>query len=158
MATPRGKTKKDEYFMGLAITEAKRAKGPKRFGAVVVKDGQVLARAHNTTYETNDPITCAEVLALSKTARKLKSRNLLGCAIYVTGESCLMCTGAVLRARIRRIVVGFSHHDYIKLDGRRELNPWSRHIQEIIPAHVKTKTGVLREECMGVVFNPHYES
>lgn len=150
------KETRDEYFMRLAVAEAKRAKGPKRFGALVVRNGKVVAGAHNTTYETQDPITCAEVLALSKAARKLKSRKLPGCTIYATGESCLMCIGAILKARIRRIVVGFSHLDYARLDGRKELNPWSRHIHEIIPSYVKIKAGILRQECMDVLFNPKY--
>ena len=150
------KLSKDESFMNLAITEAKKCKGPKRFGAVIVKNNKVIAKAHNTTYETEDPITCAEVLAISKAAKKLKSRKLIGCTIYETGESCLMCIGAILKSRIKRIVVGFSHHDYNKLDGRKELNPWSRHIHEIIPKDVKIKHGVLRQKCMDIVLNPNY--
>lgn len=140
--------------MRLAIMEASKAKGPKRFGAVIVKGNKVIAKAHNTTYETQDPITCAEVLAISKASRKLKNRKLDGCTIYATGESCLMCIGAILKARIKRVVVGFDHHDYNKLDNREELNPWSRHIKEMVPHYVKVKHGVLRHECMDVLFNP----
>lgn len=142
--------------MRLAIEEAKKTKGPKRFGAVIVKGNRVVARAHNTTYETQDPVTCAEVLAISKAARKLKNRKLIGCTIYETGESCLMCAGAILKARIKRIVVGFSHRDYNKLDGRKNLNPWSRHLHEIMSKDVKIKSGVLRQECIDVLFNKKY--
>ncbi len=142
--------------MKLAIREAKKVKGPKRFGAIVVKNGKIIARGHNTTYETNDPATCAEINAVRNAAKKLGSRKLDRCTIYATGESCLMCTGAILKARIKRIVVGFSHHDYNKLDGRKELNPWSRHMKEIVPNDVKFKIGVLRKECMDVMFNPKY--
>ena len=152
------KNLKDEYFMQLAIREAKMARGPKRFGAVVVKNNEVIARARNTTYETQNPITCAEVLAISKAAKKLRNRKLTGCTIYTTGESCLMCLGAILRARIRKVVVGFDHREYNKLDGRKDLNPWSKHSKEIIPPYVKIKTGVLREKCMSVLFNPRYEN
>ena len=150
------KLSRDERFMSVAIAEAKKSKGPKRFGAVIVKAGRVIAQAHNTSYETQDPITCAEVLAISKAARILKNRKLIGCAIYTTGESCLMCTGAILKSRMKRVVVGFDHRDYNRLDGRTKLNPWSKHIHELIPPDVKVIHGVLRQEAIGSLFNPKY--
>ncbi len=146
----------DEYFMGLAIQEAKKAKGPKRFGAVIVKDGKVIACGHNTTYETNDPVSCSGINAIMGASKKLKSRMLAECTIYETGEPCLMCAGASLKARISRFVVGFSHDDYVKLDGRIELNPWSKYLKDIVPQGVEVKIGVLRSECMAVMPNPKY--
>lgn len=145
---------KDRYFMRLAIAEAKKAKGPKRFGAVIVRNGKVIAKAHNTTYETNEPITCAESNAITSASRKLKSRKLKDCTIYETGESCLLCAAAMLKTEISRIVVGFDHRDYNQLDGRKKLNPWSRHLKDIIPKGIPITMGVLRKECMEMMFNP----
>lgn len=69
-------------------------------GAVIVKDGKIIARAHNLT-ESKQNATChAEVLAINKACKKLKSWRLIGCEIYVTAEPCAMCAGAIANARI----------------------------------------------------------
>ena len=91
-----------------ALREARRAsrEGEVPVGAIVVRDGQVIARAHNRPLHLNDPSAHAEVLALRRAARKLGNYRLLGCTLYVTIEPCAMCVGAIVQARLQRLVIG----------------------------------------------------
>ena len=100
----------DERFMGWALREAKRAfeEDEVPVGAVVVHEGQVLARAHNRPIHLKDPTAHAEVLALRRAARKLGNYRLTGCTLYVTIEPCTMCAGAITQARLSRVVFGAS--------------------------------------------------
>jgi len=100
----------DERFMGWALREAKRAfeEDEVPVGAVVVHEGQVLARAHNRPIHLKDPTAHAEVLALRRAARKLGNYRLTGCTLYVTIEPCAMCAGAITQARLSRVVFGAS--------------------------------------------------
>ena len=88
--------------MEQAIKEAQKALKADEvpIGAVIVKDGKIIARAHNLT-ESKQNATChAEVLAINKACKKLKSWRLIDCEIYVTAEPCAMCAGAIANARI----------------------------------------------------------
>ena len=77
-------------------------------GAVVVKDGAVVAEAHNAPRELTDPTAHAEILALRRAAEKLGSERLDGCELWVTLEPCAMCAGAIVHARIARLYYGAS--------------------------------------------------
>lgn len=94
--------------MALALEEANAAaaKGEVPVGAVVVRGGEVLARAHNLRETTDDPTAHAEVLAVREAAAKLGSWRLDGCTLYVTLEPCFMCAGALVNARLPRLVFG----------------------------------------------------
>lgn len=140
----------DEKYMLMAIEEAKKAKGAKRVGAVAVKDGVVIARAHNTTFETNDPVSCAESNVISMTARKFRNKEIDGTTIYTTMESCLMCIGVILKAKVDRVVFGMSHDEYRKLLGRKKLQKWEGHFETMLKGTVKTRGGVLKDECRDV--------
>src|SRR5690554_3641809 len=98
----------DETFMHRALLEAKKAylKGEVPVGAVITLDGQVIARAHNRREELQDPTAHAEILAIREAAAKLRSWRLVGATIYVTLEPCPMCAGALVLARIGRLVYG----------------------------------------------------
>jgi tRNA(adenine34) deaminase len=98
----------DERFMRMALREAERGalEGEVPVGAVVVQEGHVLARAHNRPIHLHDPSAHAEVLALRRAARKLRNYRLEGCELYVTIEPCAMCVGAIVQARLRRIMFG----------------------------------------------------
>ena len=94
--------------MRLALIEAKKAKaaGEVPVGAVIVKDGLVLACSHNQPIGASDPTAHAEMIVLRKAARLLKNYRLPGCDLYVTLEPCAMCVGAMMHARISRLVFG----------------------------------------------------
>ena len=97
-----------EHFMQLAIAqgEAARAKGDVPVGAVVVKDGEVIATGHNLREVDQDPTAHAEMLAIRRAAQVLGSWRLEGCTVYVTLEPCPMCSGAMVLSRIERCVYG----------------------------------------------------
>jgi len=98
----------DARFMRSALREAERGarEGEVPVGAVLVRDGRILARAHNRPIHLHDPSAHAEILALRRAARKLANYRLEGCDLYVTIEPCAMCAGAIVQARLRRMVFG----------------------------------------------------
>ena len=99
---------RDEQFMTLALAEAEKAllAGEVPVGAVVVRDGDVIASAHNEPVGLKDPSAHAEILALRRAARIEKNYRLAGTTLYVTIEPCLMCAGALIHARVSRLVFG----------------------------------------------------
>jgi tRNA(adenine34) deaminase len=98
----------DEYFMRLALAEAERARehGDVPIGAVLVRGGEVLSTAHNERELLKDPTAHAEVLALREAARAAGSWRVLDATLYVTLEPCAMCAGAIVLARVPRVVYG----------------------------------------------------
>lgn len=101
-------TEADERLMRLALEEARRSEGwgDVPIGAVVVRGPEVLARAGNERERRGDPTAHAEILALRQAAERVGSWRLDGCALYVTLEPCAMCAGAVVLARVERLVFG----------------------------------------------------
>ena len=97
-------------FMSLALREAQRGLDEDEVpvGAVVAQKGRVVARAHNRSIHLHDPTAHAEVLALRRAAKKLGNYRLNDCTLYVTIEPCAMCAGAIVQARLRRVVFGAS--------------------------------------------------
>lgn len=91
-----------------AIQEAEKALllGEVPIGAVIVKEGEIIAAAHNLTETNNDPTAHAEILAIREAAKKLGSPRLTGCSMYVTVEPCSMCAGALVWSRIERLFIG----------------------------------------------------
>ena len=98
----------DEFFMGLALEEAKAAlvEGEIPIGAVITRGDEILARAHNRPIALTDPSAHAEILAMREAAKVLANYRLPGTTLYVTLEPCIMCAGAVVHARIDRLVFG----------------------------------------------------
>ena len=98
----------DQQYMREALRQARRGfrEGEVPVGAVVVYKGEIIARAHNRPIHLSDPSAHAEILALRRAARKLGNYRLPACTLYVTIEPCAMCVGAIVQARIRRLVVG----------------------------------------------------
>ncbi len=99
---------RDEYFMRLALREAERAleHDDVPIGAVIVKDGEVIGVAHNERELRGDPTAHAEVIALREAATALGSWRVLDAVLYVTLEPCAMCAGAIVLARLPRVVFG----------------------------------------------------
>ncbi len=134
--------------MRLALREAARAakEGEVPVGAVVVKDGRDIARAHNRPIRLHDPTAHAEILALRRAGRQLGNYRLTGCGLYVTIEPCAMCAGAIAQARLRSVV--FGAHDAKAGAGGSALtvlnHPKLNH-------QVEVRSGVLAGECARIL-------
>jgi tRNA(adenine34) deaminase len=104
--TPQGEA--DMRYMALALEEATvaAAEGEVPIGAIIVSDDQIVARAHNRPIALKDPTAHAEILAIRTAARYTGNYRLSGMTLYVTLEPCFMCAGAVIHARISRVVFG----------------------------------------------------
>jgi tRNA(adenine34) deaminase len=98
----------DYNFMKIALEEAEVAysRGEVPVGAVLVQGGNILARAHNSPIANNDPSAHAEILALRQAAKKIGNYRLMGAELFVTLEPCVMCAGAIVHARIERVIFG----------------------------------------------------
>ena len=98
----------DGLFMGLALAQAKEAadKGEVPVGAVVVCDGEVVGAGHNRREKLQNPLAHAEIAAIEAASHRLGTWRLTECDLYVTLEPCVMCVGAILQARMRRLVFG----------------------------------------------------
>jgi len=99
---------RDESFMRLALAEAEKAllAGEVPVGAVVVRGGEIIASAHNGPVGLKDPSAHAEILALRRAAEAVGNYRLAETTLYVTIEPCLMCAGALIHARVSRLVFG----------------------------------------------------
>jgi tRNA(adenine34) deaminase len=134
----------DSVFMQQAISQAHNAwaLGEVPVGAVVVKDGQVVATGFNQPIGTHDPTAHAEIMALRAAATMLGNYRLPGCELYVTLEPCAMCSGAMMHARLARVIYGASDPktgacgSIINLFEQDKLNH-----------HTEVLGGVLAEEC-----------
>ncbi len=96
----------DEYFMNLALKEAKKAylKQEVPVGCVIVLNNEIIAKAHNTRHKNKSVFDHAEILAIKKANKKLNSWMLDNAVMYVTLEPCLMCAGAIIQSRIKKVV------------------------------------------------------
>ena len=99
---------RDYDYMKMALEEAQAAflKDEVPVGAVVVLEGKILARAHNSPISLNDSSAHAEMLALRQAAETIGNYRLVGAELYVTLEPCVMCAGAILQARLSRVIFG----------------------------------------------------
>ncbi|MGQ9694853.1 MAG: tRNA adenosine(34) deaminase TadA [Thermodesulfobacteriota bacterium] len=137
-----------EYYMTLALQEAQKAgeDGEVPVGAILVREGKIIARDHNRPIALADPTAHAEILVLRAGAYKLRNYRLSGCTLYVTIEPCAMCAGAILQARISRLVFGAPDQkggavvSLFQLLNDKRLN----HQVEIVP-------GVLQKECAEIL-------
>jgi tRNA(adenine34) deaminase len=102
--------KEDERYMKLAVEQAGIAEenGDVPIGAVIVREGQIIGRAYNQREQLQDPTAHAEIIALTQAAAALENWHLDGCTMYVTLEPCPMCAGALVLARMKRLVFGCS--------------------------------------------------
>ena len=130
----------------LALAEEAARADEVPVGAVVVKDGAIIGRGYNRPITTSDPTAHAEIVALREAAAALGNYRLIGCDLYVTLEPCVMCVGAMVHARIARIVYGASDPktgacgSIVDLPGLATFNH-----------HGLFEGGVLAEECSGAL-------
>lgn len=138
----------DEDWMKVAITEAEKALlyDEVPIGAVVVKDGQVIGRGYNLRETSKDPTAHAEMLAIREASEHLGGWRLLGATLYVTLEPCPMCAGAIVQARLPRVVYGAPDPKAGCAGTLMDL------LQEPRFNHqVEWTGGVLEEECAGLL-------
>ena len=99
-----------EKYMLEALKEAQKSykKGEVPVGVVIVKDDKIIARAHNIKEKKKDTTKHAEIIAIQRASKKLKSWRLIDCEMYVTLEPCSMCAGALIQSRIKKVYIGTS--------------------------------------------------
>ncbi|MDJ1122661.1 tRNA adenosine(34) deaminase TadA [Olsenella sp. YH-ols2217] len=136
----------DERFMALALDEARAAadEGEVPIGAVVVHDGEVIARAHNRRETDADPSAHAEFSAMLAASRALGRWRLTGCTVYVTLEPCLMCAGLMVNGRVDRCVYGAPDPKGGALGTLYDVSHDARLNHEF-----EVTSGVLADECAG---------
>lgn len=138
----------DLQFMHTALAEAHQAaeEGEVPVGAVVICRGDIIAAAHNQRETLRDPTAHAEMIALTQAAESLGAWRLEGCTLYVTLEPCPMCAGAIVQARVPRVVYGASDPKAGAVESLYELLNDSR-----LNHRCEVTAGVLAEECGSVL-------
>jgi len=138
----------DEHFMELALDEARAAGaiGEVPIGAVLVWQGNIIGRGHNRRESSNDPTSHAEMLAIREAAIRLDSWRLLETTLYVTLEPCPMCMGAIILARIPRVVYGCRDPKAGAAGSLYDLS-----CDERLNHRVEVVEGVLQQECSSLL-------
>lgn len=140
---------RDEYFMREALVEAEKAHqaGEVPVGAVVVdKEGKIIGRGHNLVVAGHDPSGHAEIIALKNASQNLKNYRLDNCTIYVTLEPCPMCSGAIIGARLARLVYGAKDQKAGAAESVFKLFDEKR-----VNHHTDVTAGVLEEDCLRIL-------
>ncbi len=137
-------------YMKEAIKEAKKAEliDEVPIGCVIVKDDKIIARGHNQRETKQSPIGHAEIVAINKASKKLNSWRLEGCDIYVTLEPCIMCSGAIIQSRIRKVYYGAFDPKGGALGSSINVLDASN-----INHHPEVISGILQEECSKIISN-----
>lgn len=137
----------DKFFMKKALRQAQLAymSGEVPVGAVIVKDGKVIARGKNARETGKNAVLHAELTAIQKACKKLGGWRLIGCTLYVTLEPCIMCAGAIMNSRIERIVIGTSDKKAGAYGGIIDINSLPvNHIPQV-------EIGILEEQCSEIL-------
>ena len=140
--------RQDEAWMAEALDLARRAEaeGEVPIGAVVVRDGEVIGRGWNRNISLNDPSAHAEIIAMREAGRAVGNHRLVDCSLYVTLEPCPMCAGAMIHARLERMVFGAGDPKTGAAGGRFD------HLSD--PAHnhsVQVTGGCMEQECSALL-------
>lgn len=137
-----------EWYMCQALKEAEKALGKDEtpVGAVVVRNGRIIARGHNEKESKNDSTLHAEMTAIRKASRKLDSWRLNDCDMYVTLEPCTMCAGAMIQARLRHLYVGT--HDPKAGAAGSVLNVLQ---VDKLNHRVETTCGIMEDQCSEIL-------
>lgn len=126
--------------MSIAIEEAKKSDGDIPVGAVIVKSGEIIAKAHNTREKDNDVTSHAEILAIRKAGKIFKNWRLDDCELYVTLEPCPMCGWAILQSRIKSVYFGSYDHNYGSFSSKIDL-------RKLSTSNINIYGGIKEEEC-----------
>lgn len=139
----------DEKFMQKALNEAKKAFANDEvpIGAVVVKDGKIIAKGYNKIELKQDPTAHAEIIALAAAAKKIGTWRLDNCELFVSVEPCVMCLGACFQARVKRIVFGAGDSRY----GAISNNKYVETAKNAYMRKPEIVGGVCQEECKNLL-------
>ena len=136
-----------EKFMILALKQAQKAKEKDEvpIGCVIVKNGKVIARGYNLRETKQNSLLHAEIIAINKACKKLNNFRLEGCELYVTIEPCVMCAGAIIQSRIKKVYYGATDDKYGAVQSvAKTFDIPSNH-------KVEYESGLLEEECSQIV-------
>ena len=136
---------KDEYYMKMALTEAREALDADEVpvGAVIVLNDRIIARGHNLTETLRDVTAHAEMIAITAASSALGAKYLKGCTLYVTLEPCVMCAGAIAHAQLDRLVYGADDpkKGYTLLHAA------------VLPSKMNVEKGILQSECAQILID-----
>ena len=132
----------ENKFMEEALKLAQKAnkKGEVPIGAVIVRNGKIISKGFNKREKTQNAIMHAEIVAIEKACKKLRSWRLDDCEIYVTLEPCLMCLGAIINSRIKKLVFGAS-------DNKRYTKEFLLSKNNSLNHNLEIESGILEEDC-----------
>ena len=138
----------NEKFMKEALKEAKKAYEADEIpiGAVIVKNDKIIARAHNQKEIKNDATRHAEIIAIEKASKKLQGWRLDDCEMYVTLEPCMMCAGAIVQARLKKVYIGAMDEKMGYCGSVINLLQYNKY-----DYHVESESGILSDECSKIV-------
>lgn len=136
---------KDEYYMRMALAEAREALDADEVpvGAVIVLNDRIIARGHNLTETLRDVTAHAEMIAITAASGALGAKYLKGCTLYVTLEPCVMCAGAIAHTQLERLVYG--------ADDPKKGYTLLR--ADVLPAKMKVEKGILQSECAQILID-----
>lgn len=122
----------NEKYMTIALKEAKKAfkKNEVPIGTVIIKNNKIIAKAHNQKEKTNIVTKHAEIIAIEKACKKLKTWHLNECILYTTVEPCLMCSGAIIQSRIKKVIFATTNEKYGQLKNIVKNNNYKIQIEE----------------------------
>ena len=133
-----------EKYINEALKEANKAfkKGEVPIGCVIVKDDKIISRGYNKKESSNFATAHAEIIAINKACKKLNNWRLSDCTLYVTVEPCLMCCGAIIQSRIKKVVYGTPNEYYGAVESLgNTLNNYD----------IEVKKGILQNECSCII-------
>ncbi|GAA0233720.1 nucleoside deaminase [Metaclostridioides mangenotii] len=141
-------------YMKEALKEAYKAytKGETPIGAVIVKDKEIIARAHNLTETLKDSTAHAEMLAIKEASNKLGGWRLIFCEMYVTMEPCIMCSGAIVNSRIKKLTIGTKHIKNSNIEKQHEFK-----MDYFEKNNIDIQFGMLEDKC-SVVLQDFFKS
>ncbi len=137
-----------EKFMWEAIFEARKGYGMGEvpIGAVLTFNGKIISKGHNEVISKNDPTAHAEIVAIRKAAKILNNYRLTGCTLYVTIEPCIMCLGAIVQARIKKVVFGARDERFGAIISLLDFGE-----RQIFNHHFEYECGILEGECRDLI-------
>ena len=137
-----------EQFMNIALAEAIKArnKGEIPVGCIIVKDGKVISKGYNLRESKKNSLYHAEIIAINKACKKLKSWRLLNCEMYVTLEPCSMCAGAIIQSRIKKLYIGTDDPKTGACGSKLNIIEDYKHNHE-----VEIERNIMQKECQNIL-------